>query len=240
MQSIRARISIILYRILVKQVKSISLLKWQKFNYGIQNLKKLSLTSRSCHQNQSPTAMFCLESKIFIFYEILNSDTKPQICDIPWPYVEKKNIFDWKEKKLLPGIHRPVGWYVTFIQLVDLFGRPVGTLTPVCGSLTIAKNMQKLLGKINGPKNIRHTPTIAVIGSGGGFRAMTGPVIYEPSTSLGWNSVRGSLIRDGRRDESPSKYWNFGLLYLFCRSFRYWFNDSRKGVKTQNRILPIY
>ena len=38
--------------------------------------------------------------------------------------------------------------------------------------------MQKLLGKINGPKNIRHTPTIAVIGSGGGFRAMTGTGIH--------------------------------------------------------------
>ena len=91
--------------------------------------------------------------------------------------------------------------------------------------------MQKLLGKINGPKNIRHTPTIAVIGSGGGFRAMTGPVIYgRPwAMSSGWNSVRRSLKRDGRCDESPSKYWNFGLLYLFCRSFRYWFNDSLKG-----------
>ena len=35
----------------------------------------------------------CAVSKNF-FFEILNSDTKPQICDIPWPYVEKKNILD--------------------------------------------------------------------------------------------------------------------------------------------------
>ena len=72
---------------------------------------------------------------------------------------------------------------------------PVGTsLTTVCGSLTIAKNMQKLLGKINGPKNIRHTPTIAVIGSGGGFRAMTGTGIHGlvPS-SIKSQAVLGSL-----------------------------------------------
>ena len=52
--------------------------------------------------------------------------------------------------------------------------------------------MQKLLGKINGPKNIRHTPTIAVIGSGGGFRAMTGTEIYETETFAGRIGQSGS------------------------------------------------
>ena len=108
---------------------------------------------------------------------------------------------------------------------------PVGkSLTPVCGSLTIAKNMQKLLGKINGPKNIRHTPTIAVIGSGGGFRAMTGTGIHELVPS----SIRRSLDlwkRDGRCNESSSKYGNLGLLYLFGGFIRYWLNGIQNGVK---------
>ena len=33
--------------------------------------------------------------------------------------------------------------------------------------------MQKILGPA-GPRNLRQTPTIAVLGSGGGFRAMVG------------------------------------------------------------------
>lgn len=80
----------------VKQVKSISLLKWQKFNYGIQN--------RISNPFIVPHSTEILQ----FFDKILNSDTKPQICVIPLPCVGKKNIFDWKEKKLLPGIHRPV------------------------------------------------------------------------------------------------------------------------------------
>ncbi|CAG5114679.1 unnamed protein product, partial [Candidula unifasciata] len=38
----------------------------------------------------------------------------------------------------------------------------------------ILEAMRKLLGDENGPQNIEEVPTIAVIGSGGGFRAMTG------------------------------------------------------------------
>ena len=52
---------------------------------------------------------YLIRRKFYNFLiKILNSDTKPQICVIPLPCVGKKNIFDWKEKKLLPGIHRPV------------------------------------------------------------------------------------------------------------------------------------
>ena len=101
--------------------------------------------------------------------------------------------------------------------------------------------MQKLLGKINGPKNIRHTPTIAVIGSGGGFRAMTGTGIHgsAPVGSKLHRTVRGSLKRDGRCNESSSKYWNSRLLYLFCGFIRYWLNDIQNGVKTKPHFTDL-
>ena len=134
--------------------------------------------------------------------------------------------------------HRPLLLSSWFCWPLEIW--PAGT-TPVCGSLTIAKNMQKLLGKINGPKNIRHTPTIAVIGSGGGFRAMTGTGIHGPAQvgSKLYRTVRGSLKRDGRCNESSSKYWNFRLLYLFCGFIRYWLNGIQNGVKTKPHFTDL-